>query len=128
MSMKIVIDGKEYELNVQEAIDRNLLIPSSVKVTNFNVGDVFASEKHSQVVVIKPIWSSPISNHNRIPTYGFVGNRGNFVSYSNINLTRLFTYDEVIAYINENKLEFKGNVSNAFKNALEQMLGTQFRS
>lgn len=121
--MKITIDDKEYELNVEEAVKRKLLIPIK-KITSFDVGDVFASSNHAQVVVVKPIWYYSNINTAQDKVYGFVGNHGDLFPYSNHK--ELLTYDGVLTYLNKNELEYKGNISQVVNNALAELCGSEF--
>lgn len=119
--MKITLDGNEYELNFDRAIVSGVLSLLKKKIISFDVGDVFSNEDHAQIVVVQPVYEYP---HGHKKVYGFIGNGGGFGAYSNI--TGLMTYDEVIKYLNDHELEFKGNLSELLTVSLRSMVGNQF--
>lgn len=120
--MKITLEGKEYDLNVDEAVKMKLLTPLR-RITTFNVGDVFVSDGHAQIVVVQPVWGTLTHNREK-RMFGFVGNRGNFLPYS--NHPDLISYDDVLEYINDHDLEFKGNISQVLFDALKKITGDAF--
>ena len=121
--MKIKLNGETYELDIVEAMKLGLVYPISDAFTYFNVGDVFSSSNHSQIVVIQAVWGDLIDDRDR-KMFGFVGNKGGFFSYA--NQKELLSYDEVLEYINKNDLEFKGNVGEVLCDALATMVGEDF--
>ena len=121
--MKITLNGETYELDIVEAMKLGLVYPISSMITDFNVGDVFSSSNHSQIVVVQPV-GGRIFYDKGVKMFGFVGNRGEFFSYS--NQKELLSYDEVVNYINKNDLEFKGNIGEVLRDALEKMVGEDF--
>lgn len=123
--MKITIEDKEYELDEKEAMRQGLLVPVN-QIDSFLIGDVFSSHDHAQIVVIKAVWIYPKSEKDirDIPVYAFVGNSGSFECYSNI--TKLLTYNEVIDYLNEHRLEYKGNLNEILCANLKKVVKDQF--
>lgn len=101
------------------------------RITEFDVGDVFVSRNHSQIIVVQPIWEpfmiDPITHrlkYSEKKIYGIVGNRGFLIPYS--NHTELFTHDEMIEYLNNCELKFKGNINKHVRTAIKKMTGVHF--
>ncbi len=120
MKTEIQIDGKCFELNVDKALKMKLLLPVK-NITKFTAGDVFGGPNHAQIVVVQPVWANPLidpySSNKKM--FGFVGNQGGCFTYS--NHTELLTYNEVLEYLNDQDLEFKGNVDKLLSDALKKM-------
>lgn len=120
--MKLTIDNIEYNLDVDEAIRNKILVPIKT-ITKFNVGDVFVGKTHAQVMIVQPIWET-MDCIGEI--FGFVGYTGGVYPY--LNFTKLFTYNEIIEYLNQYKLKFVGNINEVVNKALKDMCGNNFCS
>ncbi len=123
MTKVVEIDGVKYNVDVEEAKRLGVIKPIRKNVDAFTIGDVFANSTRAQIVVVKPIWSDFPKKEK---CYAFIGCFGKLKSYS--GGTELMTHAEVIAYINENKLYYKGNVSEDFFNAVKNVTGDDFVS
>ncbi len=101
--MKITIENRQYELDVEKAKSTGLLREN---LTSFNPGDVYrrADPRIGWLVVVKPVYTAP---DNKV--YGFVGLRGTLATYC--NYSKLMSATEVLAHLNKDNYSLVGNVN-----------------
>ncbi len=107
--MKITIENKEFELDVDKALENGVLKSSRVPIVKITPGDVFKTPDgaFAPIILVKPIWSSTFDGIDK--TYSFVGLDGRLEAYSNHQ--KLMTKEECIAELNRDKYEFHCNVN-----------------
>lgn len=106
--MKVNIDNKEFEIDIERAKELGLCKEVRKLVTSFEVGDVFEAIGHSRIVITEATWSSTGGNkrYNIAGLHGFkvFGNMG--ADVSNLPIHKQF-----LNYLNENGFVFIGNIN-----------------
>jgi hypothetical protein len=95
--MKINIEGKEYEIDINRAKELGLCKETHKKITDFSAGDVFESKSGTRILIIETSYSNT--------KYNIAGRNGLYL-YSNFNETP-FNREQMLEYLNgEQMLEY----------------------
>jgi hypothetical protein len=90
--MKIEFENKQYEIDVQRAIELGICKKARQEITDFNVGDVFEGANGIRLLIIQPLhW---------VDGYNIAGLHG-VSPYSDFMKPR--THQEMINYLNEDE-------------------------
>ena len=98
--MKIQVQNKQYEINIERAIELGICKKIRQEITDFRVGDVFETPGGTRVLTIQTLhWAD---------AYNIVGFCG-VLPYSDFN--KPLTYEEMIKHLNEDEYEFVDNIN-----------------
>jgi hypothetical protein len=106
--MKVIIDNKEYELNVEKAQELKLLTPTKPKLTikDMKVGTRFKCNGPTNDLVLMQCIGNPYIGGKDRRCYNLFG----FKYYPNSNefYQSLHTLDECLDYLNDKEFEVAG--------------------
>ena len=112
--MKIQHNNKEYELNIEKALELGILKP----VIKFNVGDVWKSVSISPQVIARVVWTAISNKDSKV--YALLGN-GGLNSFSNNRVDNaLRSENQILDYISLHNLSFVRNINDEVCNLIEK--------
>jgi hypothetical protein len=99
--MKIEIEGKEYEIDINRA--KELGLCKEIKITDFSVGDVFETKCGSRVLIIRSTYN-PYGYK-----YNIAGNDGLYL-YSDFGENPLGR-EQMLDFLNKHEYKFIKNIN-----------------
>jgi hypothetical protein len=100
--MKIEIEGKEYEIDINRAKELGLCKETPKKITDFSVGDVFESKQGSRIIIIQCLYSYSYK-------YNIAGNYGLYL-YSDFGKNPL-NQEQMLDFLNKHEYKFIKNIN-----------------
>lgn len=112
--MQIIIDGKNFELNVESAQKAGFLKPMRETITDFHFGDVFG--ENGEKVIIAQI---EYHHHNK-KAFCLLG-LGGLKCY--LNTSGPYTKGGVLDFLNKSNYNYLGNINESVLDIVSGMKG-----
>ena len=118
--MKITLENKEYEIDIERAKQLGLCKKVHEQITSFKVGDVFHAPGHSRIVITAANWCYSSDKNNR--RYNIAGSCGlNLFSNFGSDLEKLPTYEKMLNYLNNQQFVLIGNINSEMATAINNL-------
>lgn len=104
--MKITIEEKDYEIDIQRAKELGLCKEVGKEITDINAGDVFEAPCRERVLIVEAVYGSKSFGSKRYNIAGLDG----LELFSDLNNEPLY-HKEMIAWLNKNKYTFIANIN-----------------
>lgn len=111
--MKITIDGKNFELNVEACKQAGFLKPVRENITDFQFGDVFGGRYGSRIIVAQ------LEYHQHDKQAFCLLGLGGLKTY--LNTGGPLTEDQVLEFLNKEEYNYLGNINDVILSAVSAM-------
>lgn len=118
--IKISIEGQDYNVNLQKAIELGVISKDST-IKDFRVGDAYKFDNGNVIVIVENGYN-PIYIKNSPSMYNICGLERGLEVYSTFGRNGV-TKEEMLEYLNKHKskLTFIKNINNDFKHILSDI-------
>lgn len=115
--IKINIEGQDYNVNLQKAIELGVISKDST-IKTFEVGDLFVNEVGIKMIIVDHGYNF---SNSKMKRYNIMGLWNTFQVYSDLSPDGA-TKEEMLEFLNDGKCKFVKNLNIDLENLLDNFL------